>query len=60
MCPDDGSPQLQTWTPLLVMRLSESEDIFDICWSSCGRFILAGTSDKSAHLFDAMTGKAMP
>lgn len=37
-------------------RLGDVEDVFDLTWSPDGRFLLAGTSENSAHIYDTLTG----
>jgi chromatin assembly factor 1 subunit B len=43
-----------TWLPCLSARAKE---IYDICWSPDGQFILAGGTDNAARIFRVITGE---
>lgn len=52
---DDGFEDLEVWHQLRVLR-GHIEDICDLAWSKDGQFLLSGSVDNSAILWDAAKG----
>lgn len=52
---DDGFEDLEQWQQQRVLR-GHIEDICDLAWSKDGRFLLSGSVDNSAILWDAQKG----
>lgn len=48
------------WQQVQLIRLQDREDVFDLTWSPCGKFLLVGTSENAAIIFDASTGISLP
>ena len=44
------------WQQVQMIRLQDGEDVFDLAWSPCSKFILVGTSENAAIIFDVSTG----
>lgn len=52
---NDEESKRHRWTTQSILRLPEDEDVLDVAWSPCGRFLLAGTSSNEAVLFDTLS-----
>lgn len=52
---DDGFEDLETWKQQRVLR-GHIEDICDLAWSKDGQFLLSGSVDNSAILWDTIKG----
>jgi len=52
---DDGFEDVETWQHLRVLR-GHIEDVCDLTWSSDGKFLLSGSVDNSAILWDTTKG----
>lgn len=52
---EDGFHDKETWKQVRVLR-GHLEDICDIAWSKDGQFLLSGSIDNSAILWDALKG----
>lgn len=52
---DDGFEDLETWLHYKVLR-GHIEDVCDLTWSNDGKFLLSGSVDNSAILWDANKG----
>lgn len=52
---DDGFEDLETWKQQRVLR-GHIEDICDLTWSKDGQFLLSGSVDNSAILWDTLKG----
>lgn len=52
---DDGFEDLETWQQQRVLR-GHLEDICDLAWSKDGQYLLSGSVDNSAILWDAQKG----
>ncbi|EGV63404.1 Chromatin assembly factor 1 subunit [Yamadazyma tenuis] len=50
---DDGA--VESWTCRTAMRASTSE-IYDVCWSPCGRYVAAGSMDHAVRFYDVKSG----
>ena len=53
---DDDEFERETWRVQSVMRGSLS-DIYDIAWSPDGRYIISGSIDNTARIWDVKDGK---
>lgn len=53
---DDEEFERETWRVQSMMRGSLS-DIYDIAWSPDGRFIISGSIDNTARIWDVRDGK---
>ena len=45
----------ETWNVVKTLR-SHLEDIYDICWSKCGHYMVSGSVDNSAIYWDVRKG----
>lgn len=54
---EDGAEE--HWSTVSIFRLADDGDILDLAWSPDGQWLLAGTSENCAVLFDASTGTAV-
>lgn len=52
---DDGFEDLETWQHFKVLR-GHVEDVCDLTWSNDGKFLLSGSVDNSAILWDINKG----
>ena len=52
---DDGFEDVETWQHLRVLR-GHIEDVCDLTWSSEGKYLLSGSVDNSAILWDTTKG----
>lgn len=52
---DDGFEDIESWQHLRVLR-GHIEDVCDLTWSSDGKFLLSGSVDNSAILWDTTKG----
>lgn len=52
---DDGFDDLETWQHYKVLR-GHIEDVCDLTWSNDGKFLLSGSVDNSAILWDTNKG----
>ena len=44
------------WQQVQIIRLQDREDIFDLTWSPCSKYVLVGTSENAAIIFDISNG----
>ena len=47
----------QSWSVAKMFRTSDTQDIYDIDCSPCGRFVIVGLTDNSAQVWDVWNGK---
>jgi chromatin assembly factor 1 subunit B len=62
MAADDGSDEdeyLEHWVPFQILRVSDFEDIYDICWSPDDQFILVGLTDNTFHIWDVSSNRPL-
>lgn len=43
---------------IIFLHRGHLEDIYDICWSSDGKYMISGSVDNSAILWDLTKGKS--
>lgn len=48
---------LEFWNCLYTWRISDNQDLYDLCWSPDGRYILAGLTDNTAQIWELESGK---
>ncbi|KAG7168560.1 Chromatin assembly factor 1 subunit B-like [Homarus americanus] len=53
---DSEKENKEHWTILKMLR-GHLEDVYDICWSKCSQFLITGSVDNSAILWDVGKGK---
>ena len=52
---DSGKENKEQWTVYKMLR-GHIEDIYDLCWSSCSSFLISGSVDNTAILWDVAKG----
>lgn len=52
----EATEDKEYWQQVQIIRLQDREDVFDLAWSPCGKFLLVGTSENAAIIFDSSTG----
>ena len=53
---DNEKENKEHWTQFKVLR-SHLEDVYDLCWSECSRYLVSGSVDNSAILWDVKKRK---
>ena len=54
---DEGAKEnKENWTIYKMLR-GHIDDICDLCWSSCSQFLVSGSIDNTAIMWDAIKGK---
>ncbi|KAG1681784.1 Chromatin assembly factor 1 subunit B [Nymphon striatum] len=53
---DDGDENKENWVVLKMLR-GHVEDIYDLSWSHCSSFIISGSVDNTAIMWDVKKGK---
>ena len=53
LCPDDGNKE--NWSVVKMLQ-GHLEDIYDLCWSHDSNFIVTGSVDNSAIIWDVQKG----
>ncbi|PWA02225.1 hypothetical protein BB558_001653, partial [Smittium angustum] len=48
----------ELWKPISILRGSLA-DVYDIAWSPCGKYIISGSIDNTARIWDSSTAKCI-
>ncbi|KGG52076.1 hypothetical protein DI09_213p40 [Mitosporidium daphniae] len=54
----NGSENQETWNPIVICRIADSEDIYDLKWSPCGSFIILALTNNNTVIWCYSTGNA--
>lgn len=48
------------WSAVCLLRASDMEDVYDLCWSPDDQHLLIGLTDNSAQVWDVQTRTRAP